>query len=161
VGGHVDHLLLHRVATRVAAPRLRFYEDRPYALVRGMVERRLRALGEDSPEQGVRDRLRFAADFARAGYVRSYLSPLDALRAPRLRWRRPRAEERAEGVRWKSELVVENPETQALASQALACYRSQWPELFSSLAQLERQTRRYSKRLGPSSGYVERLWHAA
>jgi hypothetical protein len=55
-------------------------------------------------------------------------------------------------------MVIESPDTYGLASQVLACYASQWPLLFRSLRRFEAQTRRYTARISPVPGYVERLW---
>jgi LmbE family N-acetylglucosaminyl deacetylase len=158
VGGHVDHRLAYAVAARATGPERWFYEDRPYALVRGQVERRLRELGAAVEPTTARGQLRLAADLARAGYVRSYLRPGDALRAPWIHAHRPSADPAPMPSTWKAELVIESPDTAGMATQAVACYASQWPALFASLGQLERQTRRYSAWLSPVPGYVERRW---
>jgi LmbE family N-acetylglucosaminyl deacetylase len=159
VGGHVDHRLVHEAAVRAVEPgRLWFYEDRPYALVRGMVELRLRDLGERQRGLGKRGSLRLAVDFARAGYVRSYAHAADAVRAlPHLVGKA--LTPAAPASKWKVEMVIESPDLFVEAGQVVDCYATQWPELFGTLARFEAQSRDYSQRISPIPGYVERLWH--
>ena len=158
VGGHIDHRLTHEAAAAEVDPRkLWFYEDRPYALVRGMVELRLRDLGEPVRPLSTGAALRLAADFARAGYVRSYAGTADIARTLSHLLARPGAAA-PPASSWKVEMVIESPDTYGVASQVLACYASQWPALFGSLARSEKENRAYSERISPIPGFVERLW---
>jgi LmbE family N-acetylglucosaminyl deacetylase len=159
-GGHIDHRLVHEAAMRALwseSTRLWCYEDRPYALVRGMVELRLAALGERRRAFDAASFARFAFDLARVHYLRSYVEPADVLLAvPRLieRLQKPVAPP----SHWKIEMVFGSPELIGLGWRMLSCYASQWRTLYGSMESFADWTRNYGNSISPIPGYIERLW---
>jgi LmbE family N-acetylglucosaminyl deacetylase len=142
VGGHVDHRLAFDASLGLAS--CRYYEERPYADVRGAAGARLRELGVASAACSVAE---YRAALEAAPFLRAYLPAgaerdgcLDELVA---RFERPPAPPllalAAETVRFDAATV-------ARARAAMCAYRSQLDDLFGGEPALDAAT------------YHERLW---
>jgi len=133
VGNHIDHRIVHRAHTRFSGD-VRFYEDRPYSLVRHSVHARTAALGatidgllaEPSPRM-VEE---YLADAAHAPYVRAFLpledrsSCLSALAATLSKPNGP------SGLHLRSQRFAFDNDTFDVSSRAIGAYASQLTSLF-------------------------------
>lgn len=70
VGTHIDHRLTFLASASCAHY---FYEDRPYALIRGAVKHRLGQLGA-GPRLDEKEMSEYVKDYLLAGYVQSFLA---------------------------------------------------------------------------------------
>jgi LmbE family N-acetylglucosaminyl deacetylase len=153
VGGHVDHRLVHAAARAVVPPaQLSFYEDRPYALVRGATELRLRELGASDAATSP---IAHLAAFLRAPYVKTYLRA-DDLRALPGHLRGPAVA--PPPSRWSARVERHPLGERGMAMAVGLAYGSQWPELFRSLGEHERVLRAGAAALGAAGAYAERFW---
>ncbi|MBK8939491.1 MAG: PIG-L family deacetylase [Polyangiaceae bacterium] len=131
VGAHIDHRVVHCAARKLPFP-LRFYEDRPYALVRHSVAARLFTLGVTDgtcPPPGPEAARELIASASRAPYVRATL-PSEGRSTSLERLARPLLMgpgERAPRVSTHRELF--HDAELALGVAAMCAYRSQLPGL--------------------------------
>lgn len=149
VGGHVDHRLVYEAARALAGEHVvRFYEDRPYALVSGATTWRLRELGSDAAV----DRGALLRELWRAPYVRTFLHRRDLLPLAR----HLRAKPRSAPASWQSEIVRHGDEAIDFAIEVARAYASQWLPFHGSEAQHRSTLRASSEELG--APYAERFW---
>ena len=152
VGGHVDHRLVHLAArNRVPPSQLELYEDRPYALVAGAVEWRLRELGANVD---VLARGAYLRAFLGSAYVKSFLRPRDFVALAR-HVRGPIA---ADPIRIHSTIERHGLDERAFAIMVGLAYGSQWAPLFGGLGEHERALREAAESLGAPNGHAERYW---
>lgn len=146
VGGHVDHRLAFEASFAVEGE-VRFYEDRPYARVRGAVAARLREIGARvAGEPEPCDAAEYRAALERAAFMRAYLPAgaagiacVDELVA---RFARPPAPPR---VSLGGEARAFDAATADRARAAIGWYRSQLDDLFGGDAWID-------------APYRERVW---
>lgn len=134
VGTHVDHRLVHKAARRLRAE-VRFYEDRPYALVPGLAALRLAELGKSS-SAGLPDQAAFLAGLQAAPYVKAFLGAgerVAALQRYRAQWTRAAS---GDGMHTASvEAVAWSADARARAAAALPAYASQMASVGGTLEQ--------------------------
>ncbi|MEW6159656.1 MAG: PIG-L family deacetylase [Verrucomicrobiota bacterium] len=172
VGTHIDHRLTFRAALAFAnsAAETIFYEDRPYALVRGAVRLRLKQIEADVEESRLAAdfedgdlaelRERFCKSFRKAPYVQRYLPPglegeicvqrishcLSSHRRPRL---------------WTADPEVEIADDCCARTvlQAVRCYRTQIDDFFGGAEGWRVSSREYARALRfATAPLVERYW---
>lgn len=156
VGDHVDHRLVFEAAAGLH-PRLRCYEDHPYALVPHAVRRRLDALGlvTDDPAPPPTPAAYLDA-LITAPYVQRYLPPgpaRDRCLARLQSWPAPPRRHRVH-----AELEPLDPRAAALAEAAIWDYASQAPGLYGTRERYRELVRAHAERLGAAAPRVERDW---
>jgi LmbE family N-acetylglucosaminyl deacetylase len=146
------------------APKLAYYEDRPYAFVAESVRLRLAELGycadaHDLPLLDA-DELRetFIASFMDAPYVKSHMQPDEretCLRHLNAHLTRGSVQHSAQA---QSDTRFYDRITLSTVRRAVAEYRSQLGGLYGDLDSWQRMTQAYSAKLGFEGQYAERFW---
>lgn len=157
VGDHVDHRLVFEASLGLH-PRLRCYEDHPYALVPHAVRRRLDALGlatDDDPSTPPSPDAYIAA-LTEAPYVQRYLPPGPARERCFARLHTWPAAPRRRRVH--AELEPLDPAEAALAEAAIWDYASQAAGLYATPARYRALVRAHAERLGSPAPRLERYW---
>ena len=157
VGTHIDHRLTFTAAAAVTKKwTRRYYEDRPYALVRHAVPLRLASL---SVKNAMVNQRAFFASFRAAPYVRNHL-PV----GPDRDWcfatlRRLIARSKpADHASWTAALHRTDRNGLLQIRRALLAYGSQTEAFLGNSTQFFRAIRRYDRRIGGAGRYVERSW---
>ncbi|MFN7972238.1 MAG: PIG-L family deacetylase [Acidobacteriota bacterium] len=155
VGTHIDHRLCHEAARSL--PVVRYYEDRPYALVRHAALLRLRDLGFEPPRAPAAiDAREVLESFLSATHVKRYLAAAErdaCLEAMGTLARLGPAEIPATAE------VRELPWSEVPGLFSIAStYASQIGDLYDGLADFEDRVRSQSRELGVPDRYVERSW---
>jgi len=181
VGHHVDHQILFDLGSRMEATgrHVRYYEDAPYALIRGLLRVRMKAIGADIQADPVprdlrgrsvlRHLLRTRQDILRMPVIRAQISRAEkALLLLYLLHRvlidahlRPLRHKPASRRRLRPQVldITEHLPAKLDATQA---YRSQVTTLFGDIEVFRRAIAGYSAAvLGIEGRYVERYWESA
>lgn len=153
VGGHVDHRVVHD-CHRALHGEVLFYEDRPYANVPGAVRARLLAIGADAAAACLAPFPDFA--MVRDGVLRvfgSILSTQPDRHASVERYCQSQLSTTPGPT--TLQLEPETLPTDPITAEVIACYRSQFGDLFGDLQGLDRfladsPVERVWKRTGPS-----------
>ena len=151
VGGHVDHRLVHEAARCEVPPRkLRFYEDRPYALVPGATAWRLRELGAAAEV----DRRALARELLQAPYVKCFLRGGDLVPLAH----HLRSLGAAPEARWCSDVEVHGADAGLRAVKLAQLYGSQWAAFHGTEEVHQRLLHDAAAALGAPGRYAERFW---
>lgn len=144
VGTHVDHRAVHRAIRRLRPEELYFYEERPYAFLRGSVAMRMTEIKAHAPGLPRASRREFLESVERTAFLRTYLGADERDACLRILLRRLEAPKRSPSLAL-TPVVVKG--SLAAAEAVARAYRSQFDILFG------RTFRRDSKECGP-----ERFW---
>lgn len=160
VGRHVDHRIAFEAALaaarRTGTP-LQLYEDRPYSLVEGAVEHRLREVG--AADGAPFDVEGFVGRLLEAPYVVRHLAGEDEAREVRTRYHSLTARFPESPLLPVEPSVVRLPDAQLPRLEAaVASYASQAEAFFGPLPAWRLASRIYSSSLSESVIYAERTW---
>lgn len=125
VGTHIDHRLTFLASVNHACY---FYEDRPYALIRGAVTHRLAQLGARAPLDK-KEMTGFVKDYLHAGYVQTFLDTREIPHAKRLLLLHNKSYDVSLNLRPLS-VEASNSEQTTTAGKAIMAYTSQLDDLF-------------------------------
>jgi LmbE family N-acetylglucosaminyl deacetylase len=167
VGTHIDHRLVYSAVAALAEKRrvnpaqLRYYEERPYAYIRGAVALRLSQLGIKSRQEPLRTLSVFLQSFRRAPYVSRYLPP----GPERLDVERILAESgntRIAGIPKASlcpcRLVVARGNERETVLRAIRAYVSQIDDFLGNDRHFRQREKRHAASLGSTHWRAERYW---
>lgn len=169
VGEHVDHRLTHEAARVAAADfrsaEIRFYEDRPYALVPHATRLRLAALGlcGDAPDiqpAGLRElTAAFFFGLFRARYVQSFLHGTMNRVAVMARYGNLLQAATREGLVPAAHEVVAFDATLAdEGGAALGSYTSQIVDVVGDVDRWRQACLKWADKVAGTGTYAERLW---
>lgn len=168
VGTHIDHRSVHRMWFQLAEiADVSFYEDRPYVLLPGNLQLRMKDLGVTIPvpaaaEAGlsVSSLRAFSSGLSNVVMYKNVLTwKKDRFRYLLWAARKLRTPRKTSDFKLEPEVLATNDESEVKRiTQAVVAYRSQFKMLFGDTAHFEAESRSYAELLCPGALYAERYW---